>query len=74
MISHGSWYKQIEKERESNSQDTRGGERKGNRQVKNKRRDEVKETDEGMEVRRNVHVWKEEGERSTSKSTTQTLI
>lgn len=44
MISHGSWYKQIEKEREreSNSQDTRGGERKGNRQVKNKRRDVVR--------------------------------
>lgn len=69
MISHGSWSKQRERERKSNSQDTRGGERKGNRHVKNKRTRccEVKETDGGMESE-GMSTCARKRERSTSKS------
>lgn len=71
MISHGSWYKQRERERESNSQDTRG-ERKGNRQVKNKRRDVVGWRRDGR--REGMSMCGRKRERSTSKSNTQTLL
>lgn len=104
MISHGSWYRQIEREGEQQPSGDRerrregGRERKSNSQVKRKkkeegstrdkkkkgkrgrweagvrrcRRVEVSEREEKTRESEMESVWKEEGEKRTSKSNEQT--
>lgn len=50
MISHGSWYSQIEKGRERETAKTQGRERKGNRQVNKRGRNHTRKNREKQRV------------------------